>query len=835
MQDVINWLKSEGYELDEFIPDNKIHRFSIDPKDKKKSGFYVGFRNFSSTTGEEHFVCVVGSWRGEETKTYSTAKGVLNASDSKKIKDQISKAKKTQEKIREREQEGIAGEVSDLWSSLSDHGGVGAHEYIQRKQISEIDLGVKVDERGNLVVPARDFDGRIWSVQYIGREGNKWFHPGGRIRGCFHAFGDIKNAEQVYLAEGFATGASIFLATGKPVICAFTSNNLVEVSCNAKRIYPGCQYIVCGDEDRWSVRPNGEPFNPGRIKAEEAARVCLGEPAFPRFGKLDSKPTDWNDLHCLEGIDEVRSQLGCVKADKHYLLALGFKEKEYFFTSSKNQQIVGVSRFSKVDFLNLMPLEYWEAVFPGAGASKVDWDAATTSLMEAARKKGIFESQNIRGAGVWNDNRRVVVNMGDHLLVDGKRSDLGEISSRYFYTLGIKLPGLHPSPLTENECEVILSACHSFKWKKPDFGFLLAGAMVTTRVCGALPIRPHVWLTGEKGSGKTTLFNRLIYPLIGEPLIFAGGNSTEAGIRQEVCANAVPVLFDEFENNGPKSAEMIQSTLDLMRLSWSETRASVIKGGSGGVATSYRARFAAIVTSIRQTALTDADQSRFATLELDAHGNDPEHWKELDALLNRISIEYGNRLFARTIKLLPVLLENFKTMKKVLGGGQRFSDQYGMLLAGYGLLLQDEAMSEDQARVIAGHVALEEEKEVAKETDQDACLRQLLTTKCSYEGHNCRSEALVGDLIKEVSTGSHILEEKALLQLGIKVDLNFVSIASLHSELESKVFRGTRWSKSWTNALCRLPGGERNRSVWMAGKNAKCVRIPISSVLEPTS
>ena len=261
--------------------------------------------------------------------------------------------------------------------------------------------------------------------------------------------------------------------------------------------------------------------------------------------------------------------------------------------------------------------------------------------------------------------------------------------------------------------------------------------MVTTRVCGALPIRPHLWLTGEKGSGKTTLFNRLIEPLIGEPIIYAAGNSTEAGIRQSVSADAVPVMFDEFENNGSKSAEIIQSSLDLMRVAWSETNAVIIKGGASGAAQMYQARFAAIVTSIRQISMSDADRSRFATIELAPHENDIEHWKKLESLLNIIDKDYGNRLFARTISMMPILLKNFKTMKSALNRripGQRFGDQYGMLLAGYGILTQDEPLTEIQGDYIADLVTLDEAREAAKEADHHDCLLRLLTSTVPIEG-----------------------------------------------------------------------------------------------------
>lgn len=545
-----------------------------------------------------------------------------------------------------------------------------------------------------------------------------------------------------------------------------------------------------------------------------------------------NKFSDWNDLHVNFGIEELKKQIIPVTVERLFVLPLGFKEKEYYYTSSANQQIVEISKFSEVDFLNLMPLHYWESVFPGAGAQRVDWVIARSSLMDQAREKGIFQSRRVRGAGVWSDEGRIIINMGDHLVVDGNRIELSDIKSKYFYTLGSSLGSLHHSPLNSSECDLLVNVCSHFKWLKSDFGFLAAGMLVTSRICGALPIRPHMWITGGAQTGKTTLLEKLIKPIIGEPVFYAIGGTSEAGVRQSLKADAIPVMFDEFETTGQKSAENIAACVELMRAAWSDSEGMIHKGGSGGNSTSFQVKFSAWVSSIRVNLKNDADKSRFTIVELAPHGSDQEHWSKLSQMLIGIDKEYGDRLFARTIRMVPILLANYKKLKLALAkrSSQRFGDQYGMLLAGYSILLSDDAISDAEAEMIASHVSLSDEKEEAKVADHDDSMNNLNTKKVKMEINSFSREFSIAEAIAEAR-----MDEKvniALQRFGIRVFSEYVAIASNHSELENLAYRGTRWSNAWANSLSRIPGAEKNKSVWMAGKNQKCVTIPIHYVID---
>src|SRR3546814_8622415 len=65
-----------------------------------------------------------------------------------------------------------------------------------------------------------------------------------------------------------------------------------------------------------------------------------------------------------------------------------------------------------------------------------------------------------------------------------------------------------------------------------------------------------------------------------------------------------------------------------------------------------------------------------------------------------ITEEFASRLFARTVKQLPVIRENAKVLSRAAGKilkSQRLGDQYGSFLAGTYSLVSGERLSEEDA------------------------------------------------------------------------------------------------------------------------------------------
>ena len=120
------------------------------------------------------------------------------------------------------------------------------HPYLKRKGVGK--HGLKVDATGCLVVPLRDPKGTIWSIQTIAPDGTKLFLKGRRKGGLFHLLGEP--GDQIVIAEGFATAASIREATGLPVVIAFDCGNLGPVAKAIRSWLPLACIAIAADDDQ---------------------------------------------------------------------------------------------------------------------------------------------------------------------------------------------------------------------------------------------------------------------------------------------------------------------------------------------------------------------------------------------------------------------------------------------------------------------------------------------------------------------------------------------------------------------------------------------------------
>ncbi|MFO1432453.1 MAG: toprim domain-containing protein [Candidatus Competibacteraceae bacterium] len=264
-----------------------------------------------------HLAAVFGDWRqGSRHEFKSWANGAAPSQrEIAKLQRELEQRQHEREAAVVSRQAQAARLAADLWEHLpiSDH-----HPYLEAKQVPALGLRVGHDEQGRgpcLVVPLRTLSGRLSSLQFIYPDGRKRFLPGGAKKGAFHLLGEIDPTGLLYLAEGYATAASLHLATHQPVVVAFDAGNLAAVVAALRRIYPDVRLVLAADNDQWKaaeIGPGGHPKgNTGVAKAMAVARQYGAALAVPDFTGLDTRdqPTDFNDLARLAGLEEVRRQV----------------------------------------------------------------------------------------------------------------------------------------------------------------------------------------------------------------------------------------------------------------------------------------------------------------------------------------------------------------------------------------------------------------------------------------------------------------------------------------------------------------------------------------------
>ena len=94
-------------------------------------------------------------------------------------------------------------------------------------------------------------DSEITSLQFIRGDGTKLFLKDGVIKG--NSFW-IKGDKTICICEGWATGASIFEATGHTVLIAFNAGNLEAVAEKMMEKSPNRPFILCADNDAYNAK-----------------------------------------------------------------------------------------------------------------------------------------------------------------------------------------------------------------------------------------------------------------------------------------------------------------------------------------------------------------------------------------------------------------------------------------------------------------------------------------------------------------------------------------------------------------------------------------------------
>lgn len=838
MQQITENMASNGVYLND-IPnlDGKIHRFKVTPEDKGVAGWYVGFASFLTKTGEQYFNVVYGNFKTGETYHYKSDTKNVSKEELKKAQQQFEKAKMIRELEIEKDQKDAATRATAAWSGIQPTNKVS--DYLGRKKIDDL-YGAKFTDSGQLMIPIRDVNGNLTSLQSINDStGEKKFYTGGKIKGCFHTIGDIENSDYIIICEGFATGCSIHMATGKPVIVAFQSTNLENVAVEIANKYRGLdkKIIIAGDDDVYTTKPpSNEPYNAGRIFADKAAEKIQATAVYPKFGDWAQKGlTDFNDLHQVADLQHVLACFDFSEKKSHvFIRGLGHNEGVYFFVSDKNKQIQGLSASSlaaKSGLMRLQPLEYWQQFYMNDKGA-IDIDQASNDLIQKCHMMGVFKPESIRGAGVWDDNGRIIYNAGNYLFYNGDKYDLhsAALKTRNIYNLDSTKPELE-EPLRVEDSRLVYEVTKNMKAEEIEIASkILAGWLFIAPISGALQWRPHIWITGASGTGKSYLMEEFIFKIIRKYSVYLQGGTTEAGVRTATANGSFPVIFDEFETNDVKSGDRVAAIVELARQASSTGGGLIIKSSSTGAAKIFKPQFSMLVSSVRVGLEHEEDKNRFSVIDL-KRGSDPLQFERLNNAIKAVfSIEkFSERLFSRALANVKNIKESADVLKIEVAKmyNMRKGQQYGTILAGFWHLTNDEIITAEQAKelcvsLFAGDGKMEDNE------DEINCLNYLLDSTHDFENSNGKRKVSVRAAIdNEMNNKEPFAADWThwLAGLGLKLVGDDLCLVQKNKNI-TDIYRRTKWARSLPKTLKRIVGAQ-DGLVKISGAPLRCIKIPL--------
>ncbi|MHC1792191.1 DUF927 domain-containing protein [Solidesulfovibrio sp.] len=344
--DAINAIKTameaKGLAPGEVILDGQIHRCETADKPGSLNGWYLAHADAPASAA-------FGDWRTGESWTFcAKSDRELTAEDRDRLKARIEADKKRrQEEAAKRHAEARETARRNLVASTP---APADHAYLVRKGVAPVG-SIRLAGDGRLVLPVLDATGAVMSLQFIAQDGGKLFLPGGKLKGGYFPIPAANGGKDgpLCVCEGYATGATIYVATGATVLVAFNCGNLLAVAEMARAQYSDRQITICADDDHATAG------NPGLSKATEAALAVKALLAVPRFTDPASG-TDFNDMAASEGMEAVKAALDAAEAPGLDRLPRGFQAKAdgiYYRVEDSNGNVDWVWICSSIKVLAL--------------------------------------------------------------------------------------------------------------------------------------------------------------------------------------------------------------------------------------------------------------------------------------------------------------------------------------------------------------------------------------------------------------------------------------------------------------------------------------------------
>jgi putative DNA primase/helicase len=386
------------------------------------------------------------------------------------------------------------------------------------------------------------------------------------------------------------------------------------------------------------------------------------------------------------------------------------------------------------------------------------------------------------------------------------------------------------------------------RWQSPVHADLLAGWIATAMVCGALPWRTHCWVTGNQGSGKSTVVDKLVGAFFGNIALYPLGTTTEAGLRQAIGSDARPVIFDESEGDKHKE-ERRQAIIQLMRQSSSDTRGLIMKGGANHESKSFTMRSAFLMSSIGVGLKEAADLTRTAVLTLKpSEACSVSEMREMEAQFQKLQSsiltirrDMPQRLLARQMANIWALKKNIETFKEVIAtsmANRRIGDQLGTLLAGAYSLSSKRVITKGACQKYLDSYDWSEFTSVTTVREDIALMHHICGSLIKVETRNGTQDRAIGELLYTLlypnpAEDPDVYPPKAIATLsryGLRIDDSKLGVWIATNVATLNRLMGTSvYSEGWQKVIARNPACKKSeKSQRFGGEVSRALYLPLA-------
>lgn len=520
---------------------------------------------------------------------------------------------------------------------------------------------------------------------------------------------------------------------------------------------------------------------------------------------------------------------------------LGYNRGVYFYLPKRGGQVIELKahEHTELRLYAVAPYTYWQTAVDLNGddaLAEKHWKQIAHSMIQTQHDEGVFEETRLRGRGAWMDGKRVIVHTGSEAIVDGTATALDAVNSNSIYEVAPPWEFGFGEPARNAEANRLVKICERLTWEDRLSGALLAGWCVIAPVCGALPWRPHIWITGSSGSGKTTAQNDIVGRIVGPASERFDGSTTEAAIRQTLGHDARPAIMDEAESEDVEGIKQMQGVLKLARVASSGGKIS--KGGSAHRAVTFVIRSCFCFSSIHTSLRLQSDESRVTKLVLlpNMSAGAGDHYRDLVRDINAwFTPEYASAMFARTVKYLPILLQNIATFTEAAAvefRSRRAADQIGAMLAGYALCHSTRTYSPKEAADFISEREWTEHVPIGMQNDETKLFQFMMTRRIRATVGGGTGDHTIGGLLEMARSGHDAKAQDASTALGaygIKVVGPDIYISYDAQNLREIFLKDApQYAGDWKRPLLQLPGATKTKggTRFGPGLNTRAVILP---------